>query len=221
MPIVCVGELLAEREAGQTWRSFASQFDGSLAGLTEPQMRGDRALPTSRCGRLGPEGRNPPTGGGSACRPSQAACEERYNSSVAETVRIQYGGSVKPENAAELLQQPNIDGALVGGASLKVEPIHGHRRRGGTCKPHSRGRQGGSKTKMSGVLVYLLMFLLLLTALVLIVLVLIQRGKGGGLAGAFGGMGGQKRVWHQGRRPVHQDHRSAWPPSGSSCASLP
>ncbi len=45
----------------------------------------------------------------------------RYNSEVAEAVRIQYGGSVKPDNAAELLSQPNIDGALVGGASLKVE----------------------------------------------------------------------------------------------------
>mgnify|MGYP002038879552 CR=1 FL=1 len=46
--------------------------------------------------------------------------DNRYNSRVAEAVRIQYGGSVKPENAADLLGQPNIDGALVGGASLKA-----------------------------------------------------------------------------------------------------
>ena len=51
--------------------------------------------------------------------------EARYNKEVAESVRIQYGGSVKPDNAAELLAQPNIDGALVGGASLKVEPFVG------------------------------------------------------------------------------------------------
>ena len=50
---------------------------------------------------------------------------ERYNSSIAEVVRIQYGGSVKPENAAELLKQPDIDGALVGGASLKVDQFMG------------------------------------------------------------------------------------------------
>ena len=49
----------------------------------------------------------------------------RYNSDVADQVRIQYGGSVKPENASELLQKENIDGALVGGASLKVENFLG------------------------------------------------------------------------------------------------
>jgi triosephosphate isomerase len=51
--------------------------------------------------------------------------EDRYNKEVAQTVRIQYGGSVKPENAADLLSQPNIDGALVGGASLKVDLFMG------------------------------------------------------------------------------------------------
>ena len=51
--------------------------------------------------------------------------KECYNGEVAETVRIQYGGSVKPDNAAELLSQPNIDGALVGGASLKVDQFMG------------------------------------------------------------------------------------------------
>ncbi len=50
---------------------------------------------------------------------------ERYNQKVAEKVRIQYGGSVKPDNAADLLGQPNIDGALVGGASLKVDQFLG------------------------------------------------------------------------------------------------
>ena len=51
--------------------------------------------------------------------------EERYNEVGCRMVRIQYGGSVKPDNAAELLQQPNIDGALVGGASLKVDQFMG------------------------------------------------------------------------------------------------
>ena len=51
--------------------------------------------------------------------------EDRYNDEIAQSVRIQYGGSVKPENAAELLAQPNIDGALVGGASLKADQFLG------------------------------------------------------------------------------------------------
>ena len=51
--------------------------------------------------------------------------QERYNEGVAQAVRIQYGGSVKPENAAELLRQPDIDGALVGGASLKADQFLG------------------------------------------------------------------------------------------------
>ena len=63
--------------------------------------------------------------------------EERYNRSIAQSVRIQYGGSVKAENAAELLRQPNIDGALVGGASLKVESMMGIAAGGGQCKPHT------------------------------------------------------------------------------------
>ena len=50
---------------------------------------------------------------------------ERYNDSIADSVRLQYGGSVKPDNAAELLKQPDIDGALVGGASLKVDQFLG------------------------------------------------------------------------------------------------
>ncbi len=51
--------------------------------------------------------------------------QQRYNEAVAQTVRIQYGGSVKPDNAAELLRQPDIDGALVGGASLKADQFLG------------------------------------------------------------------------------------------------
>ena len=67
---------------------------------------------------------------------------------------------------------------------------------------------------------YIFMVLLFLTAVFLIVLVLIQRGKGGGLAGALGGMGGKA---HSARRPETclPESRSAWPPSGSSCASAP
>jgi len=123
-PIVCVGELLAEREAGKTLDVIRSQFDGSLAGLSKEQIV-RVVIAYEPVWAIGT---------GKVATPQQAEevhldlrkiLEDRYNKEVADTVRIQYGGSVKPENAAELLSRPNIDGALVGGASLKVELFMG------------------------------------------------------------------------------------------------
>ncbi len=123
-PIVCVGELLAEREAGQTSQVIQRQFDGSLAGLSAEQM--DAVViayePVWAIGT------------GKVATPEQAEevhldlrkiMTERYNAALAQQVRIQYGGSVKPGNAAELLGQPDVDGALVGGASLKADDFLG------------------------------------------------------------------------------------------------
>ncbi|NIP84738.1 MAG: triose-phosphate isomerase [Planctomycetales bacterium] len=119
-PIVCVGELLAEREAGQTQEVIQRQFDGSLAGLAPPQA-GKIVIAYEPVWAIGT---------GQVATPQQAEevhldlrklLAERYNTAVAQEVRIQYGGSVKPENAADLLAQPNIDGALVGGASLEAD----------------------------------------------------------------------------------------------------
>jgi triosephosphate isomerase len=123
-PIVCVGELLAEREGGKTLEVIRSQLDGSLAGLSAEQMlRVVMAYEPVWA-----------IGTGKVATPDQAEevhldlrkiLQDRYNREVAESVRIQYGGSVKPENAADLLAQPNVDGALVGGASLKVDLFMG------------------------------------------------------------------------------------------------
>jgi triosephosphate isomerase len=124
VPIVCLGELLAEREAGQTLTVIRGQFDGSLAGLVEAQMAGI-VIAYEPVWAIGT---------GKVATPRQAQevhaalrklIEQRYNRSIAQSVRIQYGGSVKAENAAELLRQPDIDGALVGGASLNLEPLMG------------------------------------------------------------------------------------------------
>jgi triosephosphate isomerase len=123
-PIVCVGETLDEREAAETLAVIRRQFDGSLAGLSAEQM----------CRLVIAYEPVWAIGTGRVATPQQAEevhgdlrrlMEDRYNSQVAASVRVQYGGSVKPENAAELLGQPNIDGALVGGASLKVEQFMG------------------------------------------------------------------------------------------------
>jgi triosephosphate isomerase len=124
LPIVCVGELLSEREAGQTLAVIQTQCDGSLAGLSSEQMV-KVVIAYEPVWAIGT---------GKVATPQQAEevhlalrkiIGERYNNSIADMVRLQYGGSVKPENAAELLKQPDIDGALVGGASLKVDQFLG------------------------------------------------------------------------------------------------
>ena len=124
IPIVCVGELLSEREAGQTMDVIRRQFDGSLAGLSAEQME-KVVIAYEPVWAIGT---------GKVASPQQAEevhldlrkiIADRYNEKVAQVVRLQYGGSVKPDNAAELLHQADIDGALVGGAALKVEQFMG------------------------------------------------------------------------------------------------
>ncbi len=124
VPIVCVGELLAQREAGQTSEIIRQQFDGSLADVSAEQIV-QIVIAYEPVWAIGT---------GKVATPEQAEevhsdlrkiLAERYNADIAETVRIQYGGSVKASNAAELLAQPNVDGALVGGASLKAEEFFG------------------------------------------------------------------------------------------------
>jgi triosephosphate isomerase len=123
-PIVCVGELLAERQGGQTAAVIRKQFEGSLAGLTEDQAR-QIVIAYEPVWAIGT---------GLTATPAQAEevhadlrklLAERYNQTLSQEVRILYGGSVKPSNAAELLSQPNVDGALVGGASLKAADFLG------------------------------------------------------------------------------------------------
>jgi triosephosphate isomerase len=123
-PIVCVGETLAERESGQTLTVIRRQFEQSLAGLSAAQMQ-NVVIAYEPVWAIGT---------GKVATPQQAQevhldlrrlLAERYNQQVADTVRIQYGGSVKPENSADLLRQPDIDGALVGGASLKADQFMG------------------------------------------------------------------------------------------------
>jgi triosephosphate isomerase len=118
IPIVCVGELLAEREAGETAEVIRRQFDGSLSGLTAEQMV-RVVIAYEPVWAIG-------TGKVATTEQAQEVhallrqlLQEKYDGQVAESVRILYGGSVNPENAGPLLAQPDIDGVLVGGASLK------------------------------------------------------------------------------------------------------
>ena len=115
-PIVCVGETLEEREAGRTFDVVGEQIDASLDGLEEasPEQIAVAYEPVWAIGT----GR---TATVAIAQEAHAFIRERLAKRFgegADGIRIQYGGSVKPGNAAELMAQPDIDGALVGGASL-------------------------------------------------------------------------------------------------------
>lgn len=121
-PIVCVGETLSQREAGTTTDVVVHQLDAALAGLSTEQMM-QTVIAYEPVWAIGT---------GKVATPRQAddvhadlrkSIENHYNTEVAAGVRIQYGGSVKPENAESLLSQTNIDGALVGGASLNADML--------------------------------------------------------------------------------------------------
>jgi triosephosphate isomerase len=115
---------LAQREAGQTLNVVQTQFDGSLAGIAASEMS-QVVIAYEPVWAIG-TGKVATTAQAEEVHAAlRKLLETRYNSQVAEAVRIQYGGSVKPDNAAELLAQPNIDGALVGGASLKADSFLG------------------------------------------------------------------------------------------------
>jgi triosephosphate isomerase len=119
-PIVCVGETLQEREANHTWEVVSRQLRGALAGLAPVQI-GKLTLAYEPVWAIG-TGKTATTGQAQEVHGQiRGFLREMAGPQTAEAVRIQYGGSVKPDNAAELLGQPDIDGALVGGASLKVD----------------------------------------------------------------------------------------------------
>jgi triosephosphate isomerase len=118
-PIVCVGETLTEREAGQTEKVLETQVRGSLASLTKEQMV-ETIVAYEPVWAIG-------TGKTATSAQAQqthafirAVLAKMFDNAVAKKVRIQYGGSVKPANARELMGQPDVDGALVGGAALET-----------------------------------------------------------------------------------------------------
>jgi triosephosphate isomerase len=116
-PIVCVGETLAERDGGQMERVLETQIRGSLAGLTPEQMD-ETVIAYEPVWAIG-TGRTATTAQAQAVHVFiRGLLGNIFGETVARRVRIQYGGSVKPSNARELMEQPDVDGALVGGASL-------------------------------------------------------------------------------------------------------
>lgn len=118
-PIVCVGESLEEREGGRTENVVGAQLQGSLAGLSKEQMV-ETIVAYEPVWAIG-TGRNAsPQQAQEVHAFIRARIAALFDETVAKRVRIQYGGSVKPANARELMGQPDVDGALVGGASLEI-----------------------------------------------------------------------------------------------------
>ena len=117
-PIVCVGETLAEREGGQTEKVLETQVRGSLAGLSKEQMT-ETIVAYEPVWAIG-TGKTATTAQAQETHAFiRGVLGKMFDETVARRVRIQYGGSVKPSNARELMSQPDVDGALVGGAALE------------------------------------------------------------------------------------------------------
>jgi len=116
-PIVCVGETLAERDGGQVEEVLDRQLKGSLDGLPPKELE-DVVLAYEPVWAIGTGRTATPAQAQEAHAYIRKVLAEISDATTAEKVRIQYGGSVKPGNTAELMKQPDIDGALVGGASL-------------------------------------------------------------------------------------------------------
>ena len=116
-PILCVGESLTQREAGEVEKVLTTQLKGSLAGLGAKELQ-ETVIAYEPVWAIG-------TGKTATAEQAQEAhafirgvLAELSDQATADKIRIQYGGSVKPDNARTLMSQPDIDGALVGGASL-------------------------------------------------------------------------------------------------------
>jgi len=123
-PILCVGELLEHRKSDRTDAVIEEQVRGGLEGIKPEEMK-NIVVAYEPVWAIGT---------GETATPGQAQqvhafirrlIKDIYDSSIAEEIRIQYGGSVKPSNTAELMAQPDVDGALVGGASLDPESFAG------------------------------------------------------------------------------------------------
>jgi triosephosphate isomerase len=126
-PIVCVGEGLDVRRAGAHVGHCLEQVDGSLAGFTAEQLAG-LVVAYEPVWAIGTGEVATPEDAQEVCAAIRARVREAHGDAAADGIRILYGGSVKAANVAGIMQQPDVDGALVGGASLQADEF------GGICR---------------------------------------------------------------------------------------
>ena len=121
-PIVCIGETLEQRERNETLEVIDRQIKGSLDGLTGEQVA-ELVLAYEPVWAIGTGGPRPPAQAGEVHTHIRSRLRQWFGAAAAP-VCVLYGGSVKPDNIADLMAQPDIDGALVGGASLDVRAFY-------------------------------------------------------------------------------------------------
>ena len=117
-PIICVGESLEQRELGVTMDLISLQVKSALAGVGADKLR-KCIIAYEPVWAIGTGKTATPEQAAEVCAFIRATIRHIYGARIARSITIQYGGSMNPENAAELLSQPDIDGGLIGGASLK------------------------------------------------------------------------------------------------------
>ena len=123
-PIVCVGETLEEREADKVKEVLSTQTKGAYAGVSADDAK-KTVIAYEPVWAIGTGKTATPEMADDAHKIIRDILTDMYNTEVAESITIQYGGSMKPGNAKELLSQPNIDGGLIGGAALDAESFFG------------------------------------------------------------------------------------------------
>ncbi|MGE7588997.1 triose-phosphate isomerase [Peribacillus sp. NPDC101480] len=119
-PIVCCGETLEQREAGETNDFVGSQIEKGLAGLSDDQLK-QAVIAYEPIWAIGTGKSSSAQDANEVCSHIRSVVADKFSNEAAAAIRIQYGGSVKPENIKEYMAQLDIDGALVGGASLKSD----------------------------------------------------------------------------------------------------
>jgi triosephosphate isomerase (TIM) len=123
-PILCVGETLEQREAGDAEQVVVSQLRGSLEGVSV-SASSELVVAYEPVWAIGTGRTASPADADEMCGVVRNTVRELYGDAIADGLRVQYGGSVKPGNVVELMRQPEIDGALVGGASLDAAGFAG------------------------------------------------------------------------------------------------
>ncbi len=122
-PILACGETLEEREADEAVAKVSGQVKAGLAGVKADQVA-EMVIAYEPIWAIGTGETASPEDAQQMCKTVRDTVRDLYNDATADSVRIQYGGSVKPANAPELMAQPDIDGALVGGACLDADDFH-------------------------------------------------------------------------------------------------
>ncbi len=120
IPIVCCGETLEERESGKTNDLVGAQIEKALQGLTPDQAK-QTVIAYEPIWAIGTGKSSTAEDANEVCAHIRSVVAKQFSQDVADAIRIQYGGSVKPANIKEYMAQPDIDGALVGGASLEPQ----------------------------------------------------------------------------------------------------